>query len=264
MNTRASPQARNAWLHLNGARAEAFRQLTAGLTPEQVLVVPLDIGKNVIWAGFHTRDGCLLADPLELSALQSGFTQFTTTLDALIAKQQPRLVLLGHEPTGIYHLNWARALLARYDAQLHDTATPRFRYHFLNPFQVKLNRTQATAAFNKTDLLDLGAIGDLLARGFGTPAHLPEATTFLIRPFGRSARCAPCRLSKRAWNGACSPPSTNSGRMPSSTRAASHARIRRSLRPARSPRARLNGSVCRPSSRAVPIPTTCCNSDATD
>jgi transposase len=168
-------------IHIQGRRAEAFRQLTAGIPYEQTLVAPLDIGKNIHWAAFHTRDGLLLHEPLELSSLKEGFERYTTTLDSLIATRQPQLVLLGHEPTGIYHEAWARQLTARYAEHLAGTAAPRFLYYLVNSYQVKLNRTQTTLSFNKTDLIDLGAIGDLLARGLGFPLRLPSPADLLLR-----------------------------------------------------------------------------------
>ena len=167
--------------HIQGRRAEAFRQLTAGVPHDKILIAPLDIGKNVDWAAFHTREGLLLQPPLELSTLKQGYEQYVSTLDRLIVQHQPHLVVLGHEPTGVYHESWARNLMLRYAEQLAGRAAPRFIYHFVNSYQVKLNRTQTTLAFDKTDLLDLGAIGDLLMRGLGFPARLPTATDLLVR-----------------------------------------------------------------------------------
>ena len=167
--------------HIQGRRAEAFRQLTAGIPPDQMLIAPLDIGKNVDWAAFHTGTGLLLLPPLEVSTLKAGYEHYVSTLDGLIAQHHPQLVVLGHEPTGVYHESWARNLMLRYAEQLAGRATPRFLYHFVNSYQVKLNRTQTTLSFNKTDLLDLGAIGDLLMRGLGFPARLPTAAELVVR-----------------------------------------------------------------------------------
>ena len=44
-------------IHIQGRRAEAFRQLTEGIPHDRTLIAPLDIGKNADWAAFHTRDG---------------------------------------------------------------------------------------------------------------------------------------------------------------------------------------------------------------
>jgi hypothetical protein len=168
-------------IHIQGRRAEAFRQLTEGIPYDRTLVAPLDIGKNADWAAFHTRDGLLLQPPIEVPTLKDGYERYVHTLDALIAQHQPQLVLLGHEPTGVYHESWARNLMLRYAEHLADRTSPRFIYHFVNSYQVKLNRTQTTLSFNKTDWIDLGAIGDLLMRGLGFPARLPTATDLLVR-----------------------------------------------------------------------------------
>jgi len=175
-------------IHIQGRRAEAFRQLTTGIPYDKVLIAPLDIGKNADWAAFHARDGLLLHEPIEVPTLKDGYERYVNTLDALVAQHQPQLVILGHEPTGIYHESWARNLMIRYADHLDGRATPRFRYYFVNSYQVKLNRTQTTLSLDKTDQIDLGSIGDLLARGLGFPARLPSATDLLVRQEVRSLR----------------------------------------------------------------------------
>ena len=78
--------------------------------------------------------------------------------------------------------------MIRYADHLEGRASPRFLYHFVNSYQVKLNRTQTTLSLDKTDQIDLGSIGDLLARGLGFPARLPTATDLLVRQEVRSIR----------------------------------------------------------------------------
>ncbi|MFQ5343657.1 MAG: transposase [Anaerolineae bacterium] len=168
-------------IHIQGRRAEAFRQATEGISYDKTLIAPLDIGKNADWAAFHTRDGLLLHPPIQVPTLKIGYDQYVHTLDELVAQHQPQLVVIGHEPTGVYHESWARNLMLRYAEHLAGDVQPRFLYHFVNSYQVKLNRTQTTLSFNKTDWIDLGAIGDLLARGLGFPARLPTATDLLVR-----------------------------------------------------------------------------------
>ncbi|HQI83433.1 MAG TPA: transposase [Anaerolineae bacterium] len=179
MDKRTRTQAK--LIHIQGRRAEAFRQLREGIADQEILCAPLDIGKNVHWAAFHTGDGRLLHAPFEVATLKAGYERYVQTLDDLVATHHPRLVILGHEPTGVYHESWARNLLTRYADHLVGRATPRFVYQWVNSYQVKLNRTQATLSFNKTDLIDLGAIGDLLLRGLGFPARLPTDTDLLVR-----------------------------------------------------------------------------------
>jgi transposase len=167
--------------HIRGPQAEAFRQLTAGISPDQILVCPLDIGKNVHWGAFHTLDGQLLVEPMKLKTDLADFQTFVNCLDEQIATGRFKLVLMGHEPTGVYHETWARNLLTRYQGQLQGQTSPRMAYRFLNPYQVKLNRNQQVLRFRKTDLLDLGSIGDLLSRGFGYQAGMPSHDYLLIR-----------------------------------------------------------------------------------
>ena len=175
-------------IHIQGRRAEAFRQLTQGIPYDETIIAPLDVGKNADWAAFHTRDGLLLHEPIEVPTLKDGYERYVRTLDAMVAQHQPQLVILGHEPTGVYHESWARNLMIRYADHLEGRANPPFRYYFVNSYQVKLNRTQTTLSFDKTDQIDLGSIGDLLARGLGFPARLPSATDLLIRQEVRALR----------------------------------------------------------------------------
>jgi transposase len=167
--------------HIRGPQAEAFRQFIAGVPLDQILVVPLDIGKDVHWAAFHTADGQLLCEPLKLTTDERGFLQFTGQFDDLLHSGRFRRVLLGHEPSGVYHETWARHLMIRYSQYLQPDATLPCFYRFLNPYQVKLNRQQQLLRFRKTDLLDLGAIGDLLSRGYGYAASLPTDVDLLLR-----------------------------------------------------------------------------------
>lgn len=167
--------------HIHGQRGARFQRLITGLAPEQILVAPLDIHKNVHWATFHTLDGRVLEAPFALQNLRADFEAYCERLDQLISAHDIRLVLPGHEPTGIYHEAWARAFMERYAAHLAGQAHPRFYYTFLNPYQVKENRHQQFLLLRKTELIDLGAIGDLLRRGLGYPAYLPSAEDLLIR-----------------------------------------------------------------------------------
>jgi transposase len=111
----------------------------------------------------------------------AGFQDFTARLDRVCQAHAIELVLIGHEPTGVYHEAWGRALQARYRAHLANQASPRVVYQFVNPYQVKSNRQQAHYLRRKTDQLDLAAIGDLLARGLGAPAFLPNAAQLAVR-----------------------------------------------------------------------------------
>ena len=162
-------------------RVSLFRQRLAKVGLEHVLIVLLDIGKNVHWAAAWNGAGQELVRPHRLPTTRSGLTQFIQMTDALLVKYDPRLTLLGHEPSGVYHEPWARALMGRYAAHIDGDALPPFEYRFFNPYQVKLARQQTHLRHRKTDPRDLVAMLDLMLRGLGQPAFLPTDTELLVR-----------------------------------------------------------------------------------
>ena len=159
-------------------------------TTEQTLFVILDIGKNVHWfgayAGFNLKE---VVRPFKVRSDQSGFKQVTTILDTLLACGAYRQVVLGHEPTGIYHENWARELYKRYQPQREGAAEPRLDYRFLNPLTSKKRReAQANGRKRKTDRIDLKAIAYCLRDGQGQPAFLPTGKELQFQLWGRTYR----------------------------------------------------------------------------
>lgn len=74
---------------------------------------------------------------VKLLSNQTGFEQVTRQLDTWLASGQYQRLVLGHEPTGIYHENWARALLQRYAPYQVAGSCPQVDYRFLNPLLVK-------------------------------------------------------------------------------------------------------------------------------
>jgi transposase len=191
--------------HLENHYAErlmAFRRRLTGFGPDRVLVVLLDIGKNVHWAMASTASGQELVKPHRLPATRAGFDRFIQMTDRLIAQHQPRWVLLGHEPTGVYHEPWGRALMDYYAAPLNGQASPPMDYRFFNPYQVKLARLQTHLRHRKTDPRDLVAMFDLVTRGLGQPAYLPSGTELLIRQevgFIRAQSRLLGRLERQLW-----------------------------------------------------------------
>jgi transposase len=162
-------------------RVSAFRIRLAETGLDRVLIALLDIGKNAHWATASLATGHELVKPHRLPTTRSGLNEFTQMVDQLIVEYEPKLVLLGHEPSGVYHEPWARALMSRYDAHIHGDAYPSFEYRFFNPYQVKLARLQTHLRHRKTDPRDLAAMLDLMLRGLGQPAFLPTNTELLVR-----------------------------------------------------------------------------------
>jgi hypothetical protein len=159
----------------------AFRRRLALLGPDNVLVILLDIGKNVHWAAAYTAADRELIRPHRLPTTQSGLRQFLQMTDQLITHHQPALVVLGHEPSGVYHEPWARVFLEHFEPHLHGQAQPTFDYRFFNPYQVKLARKTTYLRCRKTDPKDIAAMFDLTLRGLGQPAFLPTGVELLIR-----------------------------------------------------------------------------------
>jgi hypothetical protein len=162
-------------------RVTAFRQRLAQIGYDRVLVLLLDMGKNVHWATALTAAGQELIRPFKLPTTYTGLSRFFARTDPLIGSSDFDLVLLGHEPTGVYHEPWARAFMERYAVHLDMQTAPRMDYLFFNPYQVKLSRLQTHLRHRKDDPRDLAAMFDLMTRGLGQPAFLPTGTELLIR-----------------------------------------------------------------------------------
>jgi transposase len=154
------------------------------------LYVVLDIGKNVHWlgayAGFELQP---VVEPLELRSDRSGFERVTAILDGLLACGLYDRVVLGHEPTGVYHENWARAFMERYASHLHGQASPAMDYRFVNPLLSKREReAQAKGRKRKTDRADLPAIAACLRDGKSQPAFLATDHGLRLYLWGRAYR----------------------------------------------------------------------------
>jgi hypothetical protein len=162
-------------------RVAAFRQRLARIGYDRVLVLLLDMGKNVHWMTALTAAGQELVRPLKLPTTYTGLSRFLDLADSLIDSADFDWVLLGHEPTGVYHEPWARAFMQHYAPHLAGQATPRMDYLFFNPYQVKLARQQTHLRHRKNDPRDLAAMFDLMTRGLGQPAFLPTGSELLIR-----------------------------------------------------------------------------------
>jgi transposase len=164
----------------HAGRVAAFRQRLAQVGYERTLVVLLDIGKNVHWLTALTAASRELIRPRKLPATQTGLNRFFELVEPLIHSPDFDLVLLGHEPTGVYHEPWARTFMDRYAAYF-EQARPQIKYVFFNPYQVKLARLQTHLRHRKTDPRDLAAMFDLMTRGLGHPAFLPTGVEMLVR-----------------------------------------------------------------------------------
>jgi len=153
--------------HLRGQRGQAFADLIRGISPEQILCVSLDISKYFHVAIIHNGLGEIVTPTFEVDIYQSGFDQLCRTIEQARVRTQAQVVLVGMEPTSHYFENLARHLLER--------SQP---VKLVNSFSVKQNREQQLMRREKSDQIDVAAIGDLLRRGEGTP-YKPSTGIYL-------------------------------------------------------------------------------------
>jgi transposase len=143
--------------HLRGSRGQAFADLVRGIAPEHILCVSLDISKYFHVVMIHNGLGEIVTPTFDIDIYQSGFEQLGQAIARAKTGTQAQVVLVGMEPTSHYFENLARHLLQH--------AQP---VTLINSFAVKHNRDQQLMRREKTDQIDVAAIGDLLRRGEGT------------------------------------------------------------------------------------------------
>lgn len=160
-------------------REQLFAKFRNNLTNREILYVSVDIGKNIHYWRADTSDTAVII-PSRLRTNQTGYQTFRQQLRQLLESGQYKLVVLGHEPTGIYHETWSRAILDEFAEFMAESACPRLLYRFMNPYQVKLERTRLTLRHSKTDPIDLRAISSLLQQGQGNPAYMPQPKTTML------------------------------------------------------------------------------------
>ena len=149
--------------------------------PQRVLLVAIDIGKDVHVLTFRSASGDVVLPPTPFSSLACDFERFAALLQQHLASGQFDLVILGHEPTGVYHEAWQAAILDRFSPHLAGHASPPLRYRLLTPALVKQQRLHSTHRRRKTDAIDALAIADVLADGLGNPIPVLDPPAQLLR-----------------------------------------------------------------------------------
>lgn len=143
--------------HLRGERGQLFADQIRGVSLERVLCVSLDISKYFHVVVIHNALGEIVTPPFEIDMFRTGFEQLCQAIDAAAAQTHAQLIWVGMEPTSHYFENLARHLLARPQP-----------VRLINSYAVKENRSQQLMRCEKSDEIDVAAIGDLLRRGEGT------------------------------------------------------------------------------------------------
>lgn len=143
--------------HLRGERGQAFADKVRGLNLEQILCVSLDISKYFQLVMIHNALGEIVSPTFEIDIFKPGFEQLCQAIDEAVEQTKAQLVLVGMEPTSHYFENLAR--------HLHQRPQP---VTLINSYAVSQNRAQQMMQREKTDPIDVAAIGDLLRRGEGS------------------------------------------------------------------------------------------------
>ena len=140
------------------SRSETFSSRSSGVVLEDLLAVPIDVGKHSAMAKVIDFTGTVLVKPFEFTLDRAGVEVLVGSVGA-VCPASVRLVRVGLEAAGHYHLPLAGGVLpAEWDLRL------------LNPGHVATQRKANGQRGVKTDRVDLTAIADLLLAGRGTPA----------------------------------------------------------------------------------------------
>lgn len=130
------------------------------LAPQQCLVAPIDVGKHGAMSLVAIHYGQIVGEPFEYGLAVSGVDTFMAAVDAVVRRTDAASVRIGIEAAGHYHQALATTLRSK-----------GFDVVELNPYQVKIARTQLGQARIKTDIRDCMAMVELLVRGQGWPLH---------------------------------------------------------------------------------------------
>ncbi len=130
------------------------------------LYVAIDVGKNIHCYGAFAGWALQPVRPArEVRNNRIGYAHFRTWLTQQIEQREYHPVILGMEPTGIYHEPWAYAIRGDFGAQID--------LRFLNPYQTKQKRKQLmNGRKRKSDPIDVQATAHCLRDGLGHPAWL--------------------------------------------------------------------------------------------
>jgi len=135
------------------------------------LYIGIDIGKNVHCFGGYVGSELHLIDARqEVRNNQTGYLTFRNWLQGQVASEHYAPIVVGLEPTGIYHEAWAYAIEQDFVHQID--------FRFLNPYQTRQKRRQLqNGRKKKTDPIDVEAIAHCLRDGLGNPPCLPGQQT---------------------------------------------------------------------------------------
>jgi transposase len=149
-------------VHVHGARVQQMSARTRGVALDELVAVPIDVGKSTAAAMACDFTGQVIVPPFEFALNRAGVAELAARVNARLPAAA-QLVRVGVEAAGHYH----RPLLA-------DGVLPvGWQVVELNPAWVTAQRRVNGSRGIKTDRVDLAAICDLLLAGRGHQVHAP-------------------------------------------------------------------------------------------
>jgi len=139
--------------HVQGRHGEEFVELIRDVPRDQVLCVSIDVHKYYHQVMMHNQYGEIVCPSFRIDIFRSGYERLCAEIDRAMEETAAQVLFIGMEPTGHYFENLAFHLKDRY---------PHVR--LVNSSAVKSNREQKMLRRQKTDEIDLAAIGDLVLR----------------------------------------------------------------------------------------------------
>lgn len=140
------------------ASVEAISSRSSSVRLEDLVAVPVDVGKHTAMAKVIDFTGVELARPFEFSLDRAGVAMLVDRVRRVVPGSV-ELIRVGLEAAGHYHLPLVGGVLP-----------VAWELRVLNPGHVSMQRKVNGQRGVKTDRIDLGAIGDLLLAGRGTLA----------------------------------------------------------------------------------------------
>lgn len=90
-------------VHVHGVRVQRLVEQTRGLPSEQLVAVPIDVGKYAAMALACDVAGQLLVGPFQFAMTQAGVAELVDRINQVRARRPVGLVRVGIEAAGHYH-----------------------------------------------------------------------------------------------------------------------------------------------------------------
>ena len=163
-------------LHIQKVKGRRFTDEIRNLNLEQVLVIPIECGKNTHKALAANYFGDILHDSFEFANSITGIKMFDSIIQDISLSINAQKIIVGIESTGHYYENLYRNLIdMKYDVAI------------INPSSVYSQRT-GQLNWCKTDDIDLCAIGQVLIDNQATETKLSDGLYYNLKHFARLRR----------------------------------------------------------------------------